>query len=405
MRKSLLLGITCLLSIPSAHALSFQNFVKCVGAQGNGPVCQLDAGSYPVSQTIQIGRSNFTIEGTLHNSSRATTLMRAPGFEDALFTDVNSISTPLKQITIRDLTFDGDRARNSDPYYSYSPEVSIFTITQLQVLNSGFINSPNIGLALYGAGTSYVVISHSYFSNPVIYGLWSDATGDNSNLTYLDCPTKQFVHHVTVTNSRFENAGEPAILGNFINLQLLENVFTNNHSNSIPFNDDGGQIDLTVCSQNAFIAKNTFQDGSVSPNGHVASGIELHGTDIQIIDNTVKYNSGGGIGMDGVQHVYIANWDPNTGSFGNGGSGIEIGHSSATVRATKWITIESAISTGNAQWGIWSDTSNTTPDQPVSNLTISDSCLSGNAWGPTFLINPGYNVTAQNNLTSGCGPK
>jgi hypothetical protein len=404
MRKLLWLSIACLLSIPSAGALPFESFVQCVSAQGNGPLCQLDAGSYLVNQTIQIGRSNMTIEGTLHSSSRATTLMRAPGFEGALLTDVNSLPSFLKRITVRDLTFDGDKARNSPAYYLYSPEVAIFTIRQLQVINSGFINSPNIGLALFGAGTGDVAVTNSYFGNPVTYGLWSDATGDNSNLTYLDCSTKQFVHNVTVANSKFENAGEPAILGDFIDLQLIGNVFTNNHSNSIPFNDDGGQIDLTVCSREATILRNTFQDGSVSSNGHVASGIELHGTDIQIIDNTVKYNSGDGIGMDGVQHVYIANWDPHTGSFENAGSGISIGHSSSTVRQTKWITLESAISTGNGHWAIWSDTSNTTPDEPVIDLSIADSCLSGNAWGPTFLINQGTNPILQNNQVSGCGP-
>jgi Right handed beta helix region len=401
MRKLLLLSIACVLSVPSARALSFQSFVKCLSAQGTGDVCRLDAGSYLVSQTIQIGRSRMIIEGTLHDSSRATTLMRAPGFEGALLSDFGPLPAPLKLITIRDLTFDGDRARNSAGYYFYNPEVMIFSIEQLQVINSGFINSPGVGLALYGgAGTADVVVSKSYFANPVIYGLWSDA-----NLTYSDCSANQFVHHVTVATSKFENAGEPAILGNFIDLQLIENVFTNNHSNSIPFDDDGGQIDLTTCTQNALIVKNTFQDGSASSNGHVADGIELHGTDIQLIDNTVKYNSGDGINMDGVQHVYIANWDPKTGSFENGGSGIAIAHSSYTFRLTKWITVESAISTGNAQWGIWSDTSNTTPDQPVSDLTIADSCLSGNAYGPTYLINLGADVILQNNQTTGCAPK
>jgi len=400
MRKLLLLSIASLLSIPSAHALSFNDFVKCVSAQGTGDLCQLNAGTYLVNQAIQIGRSKMTIEGTLHNSSRATILMRAPGYEGALLSDFGPLPTPLRQITIRDLTLDGDRARNSAGYYLYNPEVTIFSIEQLQVINSGFINSPNIGLALYGGtGTADVVVSESYFGNPVIYGLWSDG-----NASYPNCSPNQFVHHVTVANSKFENAGEPAILGNFINLQIIGNVFTNNHSNSIPFDDDGGQIDLTDCTQNALILKNTFQDGSVSSNGHVASGIELHGTDIQLIDNTVKYNSGDGIGMDGVQHVYIANWDLHTGSFGNAGSGIAFGHSSDTFRQTKWITIESAISTGNGHWAIWSDTSNT-PDEPVIDLTIADSCLSGNAWGPTFLINQGTDPVLQNNQASGCGPK
>jgi hypothetical protein len=403
-RTYLVLASAGLLLVPVAGALSFQNFVKCVSAQGSGDICRLDAGTYSVAQTIPIGRSDFTIAGTLQGALRVTTVQRASGFQGALLGDVEAQGTTLHSIRFRDMTVDGNRAQNGAAYSLYSPDVNINAVKHVEFVNCAFINSPNIGLGLTGAGTSNVVVNKCDFSNPVVYGLWSDAVGDNSNLTYLDCVTKQFVDHVMVANSTFENAGEPAILGEMKDVKILNNVFTNNHSYSIPFNDDGGQIDLTTCTDDAVIIGNIFQNGSVSPNGHTAGGIELHGTHVSIIDNTVTNNSGDGIGMDGAQDVYIANWNPKTGSFGNAGSGISVGHSSSVVRQAEWITIDSAISTGNGHWGIWSDTSNT-PTEPAKHMAISNSCLSDNAWGPTFLVNTGVDVTVENNTTTGCGPK
>jgi hypothetical protein len=396
--------ISGLLFVQSAGALSFPDFVQCLGASGYEPVCKLDAGIYPVSQTISLGRSNITVEGTVLGSLLETTLQRAPGFDGALISDVNAIGTTLKSITIRDLTFDGNRDANLSPYYAYNPDVSIFVVQKLRVDNATFINSPNIGLALYGAGTGDVIVNQSYFGNPVVFGMWSDATVDTTNITYLDCANIQFVNNVILKNSVFENAGESGLLAEVTNLQILGNVFTNNHSNTIPFGDSGGQIDLTVCAKNALISKNTFQNGSVSPNGTVADGIELHGTNISLIDNTVKDNSGDGINMDGVQHILISNSDPRTGSFGNGRSGIAIAHSDPTFRITEWINIDSAIATGNIEYGIWSDTSNTTPTEPVNHLIIENTCLSDNTLGPTYFVNLGPDVTMKNNKVSGCGP-
>jgi Right handed beta helix region len=404
-RILLILGISGILFVQTAGALSFPDFVQCVGASGHDPVCKLDAGIYPVSQTISLGRSNITIEGTVLGSLLETTLQRAAGFDDALISDVNAIGTTLKSVTIRDLTFDGNRDANLSPYFAYNPDVSIFVVQKLRVENCTFINSPNIGLALYGAGTGDVIVDRCYFGNPVVFGMWSDATVDTTNITNLDCPNIQFVNNVILKDSVFENAGESGLLAEVTNLQILGNVFTNNHSNTIPFDDSGGQIDLTVCTKNALIWKNTFQDGSASPNGTVADGVELHGTYISLIDNTVKNNSGDGINMDGVQHISIKNSDPTTGSFGNGRSGIAIAHSDPTFRITEWISIDSAIATGNVEYGIWSDTSNTTPTEPVNHLTIENTCLSDNTLSPTFFANLGPDVKMKNNKVSGCGRK
>ncbi len=404
MRILLILSISGVLFVQKAGALSFPDFVRCVGASGHELICKLDAGTYPVSETISLGRSNITIEGAVLGSLLETTLQRAPGFAGALISDVNAIGTALKSITIHDMTFDGNRDANSSSYYTYNPDVSIFAVQKLLVDNCTFINSPNIGLALYGAGTGDVMVNQSYFGNPVVFGMWSDATVDTTNITYLDCPNIQFVNNVTLKNSVFENAGESGLLAEVTNLQILGNVFTNNHSNTVPFDDSGGQIDLTVCAKNVLISKNTFQTGSVSPNGTVADGIELHGTNISLIDNTVRNNSGDGINMDGVQHILISNLDSRTGSFGNGRSGIAIAHSDPTFRITEWISVDSAIATGNMEYGIWSDTSNTTPTEPVNHLIIEGTCLSDNTLAPTYFVNLGPDVTMKNNMESGCGP-
>lgn len=404
MRIPLLLGVSALLFAQSARAVSFQEFVMCVGASGKGAVCQLDAGTYPVSASISLGRSNIVITGTATTSPLNTVLRRAAGFEGPLMIDNEKTGTTLNSITIENLTFDGNRAQNKLTYSDYSPDVSIFAVENLAVINCQFNNSPNIGLGLYGAGTANVTVDRCAFNDPVVFGLWSDATGNNSNITYQQCSTKQFVHNVTVANSTFKNAGESAILGDIVNLQIVNNVFTNNHSDSIPFDDDGGQIDLTVCMENGVIWRNTFQNGAVSPNGHIADGVELHGTNISLIDNIMKNNSGDGINMDGVQHIYISNADPTTGSYGNARSGIAIAHSSPSFRLTEWITIAFGDAAGNDSYGVWSDTSVSTPAEPVNHLTITNSCLSYNKLGPTYFKNLGSDVNIQSNRTSGCGP-
>lgn len=404
MRVQLILGISGFLCAQAACAGSFHEFVECVGARGKSAVCQLDAGTYSVSASINIARSNIVITGTATTPPQNTVLRRAPGFAGSLLIANEKAGANLNSITVENLTFDGNRSQNKMPYSNYSPDVSIFAVENLAFINCQFNNSPNIGLGLYGAGTAGVTVNRCAFKDPVIYGLWSDATGDNSNITYEQCATKQFAHNVTVSNSTFENSGEPAILGAMINLVIVNNVFTNNHSYSIPFDDDGGQIDLTVCAQNVVISRNTFQRGGASPNGHVADGIELHGTNISLIDNTVKNNSGDGISIDGAQHIYIANVDPSTGNFGNARSGIAIAHSSPTYRLTNWITIDNADAAGNDQYGIWSDTSSTTPSEPVSHLKVANSCLSDNKRASTYFKNLGSDINIQNNKGSGCGP-
>jgi hypothetical protein len=76
-----------------------------------------------------------------------------------------------------------------------------------------------------------------------------------------------------------------------------------------------------------------------------------------------------------------------------------------SFRTTEWVTVDSAITTGNAQYGMWSDTSNTTPTQPANHSEIENAWLSDNMLGPTYFANLGPDVTIQNNKVLGYGPK
>ena len=91
-------------------------------------------------------------------------------------------------------------------------------------------------------------------------------------------------------------------------------------------------------------------------NSHVADGIELHGTSITLIDNTVKNNSGGSVVW--TESSIIANWDLHR-QHSNGHSGIEIAHSSSTFPANEMGDVESAIDRQRRSGASWSDTSNT----------------------------------------------
>jgi len=248
------------------------------------------------------------------------------------------------------------------------------------------------------------VVNNSHFENPVVYGLWSDATGTHAQLEapngFQLCKSLNLVNDIVVANSVFENGGESVIAFNAKNIQIMNNVFRNNKSNTLPFNDSGGQIDLTVCTDDAAVFRNTFRDSSVGPNGLRGDGIELHGTNLTIVDNLITNNSGCGVSMSGgVQDVFVANWDPSSGMIDNQEAGICLYHPSG-FRPDDSIIIDRVNSVRNAYWGIWTDTA----DLLINHVTITNSCLKSNAYGPTYLHGLGSDAVIENNSVSGCGP-
>lgn len=61
-------------------------FKMCIGAMGQGPVCRLDAGTYTISTSLVIGRSDITLEGATDNASD-TAFVSAAGFMGAMLQD------------------------------------------------------------------------------------------------------------------------------------------------------------------------------------------------------------------------------------------------------------------------------------------------------------------------------
>jgi hypothetical protein len=263
------------------------------------------------------------------------------------------------------------------------------------------VNSPDISLAFYGGGTSGVVVNNSTFSNPVVFGMWSDTTVFAANFSYHDCANAQFVNDVTVANSQFENADEGAILAEGTNFQIIGNTFTNNHSHPVSFNDDGGQIDLTECMDDAAIVGNVFQNASAASTGHVVTGVELHGTDLTLVNNTITNNSANGVDIQGGSNVFIANWNKATAITGNHKSGVTFSQldSNDSLRPVDYITIDNANVIDNGDWAFWSITMGV----PINHVSITNSCLRDNAKGLSSFSGLGTDIVIQGNQLTGCG--
>jgi len=217
--------------VRTCSAASLADFTKCIGPQGVGPVCQLDAGTYPLSTQLYIGRSNITTKGTVLTSASDTVLQRAPGFVYSLIIDVSPPSTapPVSNITIRDLTFDGNRSQNTQLYSSYFAELNVNTTRSILITNCRFINSPFIGVTILGRGANGIVVNNSYFGNAVVFGLWAGAAGNNAGQTYLGCSSTIQPDNIVVANSQFESMGENAIYASATHLQLINNIFIDSH--------------------------------------------------------------------------------------------------------------------------------------------------------------------------------
>jgi hypothetical protein len=390
--------------IQACSVASLADFTKCIGPQGMGAVCQLDTGTYPLSTQLQIGRSNITIKGTILTSPSDTILQRAPGWHYSLLIDVGppSTATPVANITVRDMTFDGNRSQNTDVWSSYFAELMINTTKSLLVTNCDFINSPAISFVVEGRGASGVVVNNSYFANAVIYGFWAGATGSNmleAPNGFELCPTLVIPDDIVVANSSFENGGESVITLDATNVQITNNIFRNNKSDTVPFNDSGGQIDLSVCTANGAVVGNTFENAPLGSNGQPGGGIELHGTDLTIVNNLIINNAGPGVATAGVQRVFLANWNQATTTSRNNGGGVALYHPSGW-RADDSITIDTSNITDNGGYGVWIYTD----DIPITNVTLTNNCLAGNTYGPTYFNGLGTGALIQGNAVAGCEP-
>src|SRR6185295_3364144 len=106
-------------------------------------------------------------------------------------------------------------------------------------------------------------------------------------------------------------------------------------------------------------------------------GIEVHATDVILIDNLIQNNAGVGLNLQGTQQAFVANWNPRTGIFNNnGGIGINNDLNNGGTRATDSVRIDNANLTDNQTFGIILDLR--TGRIPPTHLVITNNCLRGN---------------------------
>jgi hypothetical protein len=188
-------------------------------------------------------------------------------------------------------------------------------------------------------------------------------------------------------------------------LQIINNVFSGTHSYSIgAFTSYGGQIDLDPCTETAAVFGNTFQGGQKGPGDNNTQGIELHGTDLSIVNNVVTNNWDDGIALGGGANIFIANWDGVSSIINNSGNGIAIhqGDPGAydSERPVDYITINNVQILNNNVGGIV-----VTGVAPVNHLSITNNCLQGNPAPQINLSDLGSDALVASNATGGCQQK
>jgi hypothetical protein len=225
---------------------------------------------------------------------------------------------------------------------------------------------------------------------------------------WFTCGSLTYPVGIKITNSSFSLVGANAIVLEARQAEVVNNTLQHNHYTA-PFNAPGGQLAMQICSDDVAIRGNTISDGPDTANGWYAEGVELHGTNIITVDNTITHNAGAGIQMSGVQNVFIANWTKGTGVISNDLSphltgGIDLYNAApgdVNERQVDFITIDHAVSIdgGLAGIGIFLQPGQTTP---INHVAITNNCLAGNLNGSTNLPGLGSDVLIANNLSSGC---
>jgi hypothetical protein len=369
-------------------------FTRCISATGQGPVCRIEAGTYAISTSLVIGRSNITLEGATENASD-TTFVRAAGFTGALLQDPLPGSASLHSVTIRNLTLDGNRQQQSGTFGGFAPDAAFYSTKGILFTNLRFLNSPNISLGFSGNGTGRVVIYASIFRNSTAQTVWSDAYGPAG----AGCASGTLPDNIVIAASYFQDAGESAVALNATNILVLDNIFEHNKWNTIPFGDSGGQINFYKCSDGVAAVGNSVLDGIVGANGQTADGIEVHAKNVLLVNNVIRNNAGSGITLGGTQHVLIANWNRATSTSANGIAGVYI-YNDGADRTTEWVTIEGANVTDQPT-GVLFGTQN---GIPLNHMVVTNNCLAGDI-EPVLLSVMGPDVIIANNLTRDCGPR
>jgi hypothetical protein len=394
--------VLCLMFVFSCAALateplSLLDFQDCIGYNSGhyDADCVLQSGQYSISSTLWIRRSNVTVDGAWPYP----VLRRVPGFTGDLMRTADNT----EWVVVRSIYFDGNRWNGAT---SASHELNLAGCSYCRVTQYAlFTGSPSYALGIDRSKPQ--AVEYAQFGDSAYGFIYAGSQPECSN------PSLWYPNVcLSVVGAWFLGSGTNAIGFDPRNALITGNHFSFNHRDC-GYGAPGGQIDLDAGADRVTVSGNTFEYGPTCSNGWWAVGVELHGTNLTLIDNTIRYNAGEGIYMEGAQHVTITSTDPATypishnnqkgwGFTGCGGfPGIRVHSSYAAGRQTRDITIQNLWSISGHNFGVEVSTCATT-GWPVDYITILNNCVAGNAGG-VYAPAAGYPRAIYNNLTSGCG--
>ena len=353
--------------------LNLTDFRDCIGPNiGNhGYVCALQSGTYDIdgsaTPTLLIERSNITVEGLWPYP----TLRRNGAFSAPLIGTSSSASW----VTIQNFVIDGNWQNGGSS--GASVEVDLPNCSYCQVNSVEMDNSSKF--ALYLHHDSPTAVRWSSFSNNLLAGIYMDS-GSCSNPSLWSPSVCQ-----SIVNSTFTGNGGSGISFFSQNAQAVSNTLAGNTAHC-PDPAPVGQIYVDSGSDAIVISNNTVEGALTCSNGYWGNGLELHGTNLTIANNTIKNNAGEGIYMESTQGVQITGDDIENNNQKGSGSDCRVGfpgirlHTASTSRATANITINGVTSIGQA-YGVQADSCDVGQfhGSAINNLTITNSCFAGNS--------------------------
>ena len=155
-------------------SLDLAGFRACLRTNGQGSTCSLDPGEWVIDATVRVERSNLTVTGILAPDGTRPMLRRAPGFWQEMVRVSPQSAQKLSTITIRQLTFDGNRSSGGVAPNFISADVEVYSTTSLLFDNCRFVDAPRHHLVI-DAQSSSVMVTGSIFNGAAWFGIWSDS--------------------------------------------------------------------------------------------------------------------------------------------------------------------------------------------------------------------------------------
>lgn len=288
-------------------SLTLAQWEDCI--QGNtggyGSTCTLASGTYNVSATIPVWRSNITINGA---SGGTTTLTRVSPWPTVMVQVGDGSHTGVTDVTFSDLTFNGNSENMAAGSYNTSPnyvdlDLGVYATWNTYVSNCTFDNSPAI--SIFTVYYSYINSSWFYFNTNPSYA------GYTALLTWNSSSQSQSTD-IQFTNSTVQYSGLNGVFFEGSERMLVQyDYFYHNHQTCFA-NAPGGQIAVGnnvpagMYSNDADIWNN-YVDGedSVCSNGWASRGLEMYGTDYSIENNTFINHKDDGVIIGNASDVLI----------------------------------------------------------------------------------------------------